>query len=145
VSRRRTGLSTTIKYLRRATSGAEGDGLGITVKYLRRTTGGAVDNGLGRPSTCAALRASAWAHRLRSCDAHRAPSRAAASAPRSSTSAAPLESAWAKRSITCDAQPENTQAAARGAAMLPQQEKINLADVQRRRVKFTGFICTVSR
>jgi hypothetical protein len=32
-----TGLSTTIKYVRRATSGAAGSGLGTTTKYLRST------------------------------------------------------------------------------------------------------------
>jgi hypothetical protein len=34
---------------------------------------------------------------------------------------------------------------ARGAAMLPQQEKNNSADVQRGRVNITGFICTEAR
>jgi hypothetical protein len=42
-----SGLSTTIKYLRRTASGAAGNGLGTTVKYLRRTTSVAVGNGLG--------------------------------------------------------------------------------------------------
>jgi hypothetical protein len=36
----------TIKYLRRTTSAAAGNGLGTTVKYPRRTTGGAAGNGL---------------------------------------------------------------------------------------------------
>jgi hypothetical protein len=39
------GLGTTTKYLRRATSGAAGNGLG-TIKYLRRTTSAAANNGL---------------------------------------------------------------------------------------------------
>jgi hypothetical protein len=42
-----TGLSTTIKYLRRTASGAAGNGLGTTIKYLRRTRDGAAGNGLG--------------------------------------------------------------------------------------------------
>jgi hypothetical protein len=37
-------LGTAIKYLR----GAAGIGLGTTIKYLRRTTSGAADNGLSR-------------------------------------------------------------------------------------------------
>jgi hypothetical protein len=60
----RTGL--TIKYLRRSTScaagngvftttkylrGAAGNGLGPTTKYLRRTTSAAVGNGLGLGTT----------------------------------------------------------------------------------------------
>jgi hypothetical protein len=73
---RRSGLVTTIKYLRRTTSAAAGNGLGTTIKYLRRTTSAAAGNGLGttikyprrtasgaagygwapRPSTCAAPR-----------------------------------------------------------------------------------------
>jgi hypothetical protein len=55
-------LATTIKYLRRSTSGATGSGLGntikylrgalgiglaTTIKYLRRSTSGAAGNGLG--------------------------------------------------------------------------------------------------
>jgi hypothetical protein len=42
-----TGLSTTIKYLRRAASGAAGTGLSTTIKYLRRTRNGTAGNGLG--------------------------------------------------------------------------------------------------
>jgi hypothetical protein len=41
-------LGTTIKYLRRRTSGAAGSGLGIMIKYLRRTTCGTAGNGLSR-------------------------------------------------------------------------------------------------
>jgi hypothetical protein len=41
------GLGTTIKHLRRTTSGTAGNGLGATVKYLRRTTSAAAGNGLG--------------------------------------------------------------------------------------------------
>jgi hypothetical protein len=56
------GLGTTMKYLRRSTSGAAGNGLlktikylrgatdigmGTTIKYLRRTTSAAANNGLG--------------------------------------------------------------------------------------------------
>jgi hypothetical protein len=40
------GMSTTIKHLRRTTSGAAGNGLGVTMKYLRRTTSAAANNGL---------------------------------------------------------------------------------------------------
>jgi hypothetical protein len=42
-----TGLSTTIKYVRRTASCAAGNGLGTTAKYLRRTRNGAVGYGLG--------------------------------------------------------------------------------------------------
>jgi hypothetical protein len=38
---------TTIKDLRRTTSGAAGNGLGTTIKYLRRTTSGSAGYGLG--------------------------------------------------------------------------------------------------
>jgi hypothetical protein len=38
---RRSGLVTTIKYLRRTTGAAAGNGLGTTIKYLRRTTSAA--------------------------------------------------------------------------------------------------------
>ena len=38
-----TGLSTTMKYVRRTASGAAGNGLGTPIKYLR----GAASNGLG--------------------------------------------------------------------------------------------------
>jgi hypothetical protein len=41
-----TCLSTTIKYARRTTNGAAGNGLGITMNYLRRTRIGAANNGL---------------------------------------------------------------------------------------------------
>jgi hypothetical protein len=40
-------LGTTIKNLRKTTSGAAGIGLGATIKYPRRTTGAAAGNGLG--------------------------------------------------------------------------------------------------
>jgi hypothetical protein len=39
----------------------------------------------------------------------------------------------------------DAQAVARGAAALSQQEKNSSADVQRNRVKITGFICAVVR
>jgi hypothetical protein len=42
-----TGLSTTIKYLRRTASGAAENGLGTTIKYLPSTRNGAAGNGLG--------------------------------------------------------------------------------------------------
>jgi hypothetical protein len=45
--RRGNDLGTTIKYLRKTTSGAAGIGLGTAVKYPRRTTGAAAGNGLG--------------------------------------------------------------------------------------------------
>jgi hypothetical protein len=41
-----TGLSNTIKYVRRAASGAAGNGLGTTAKYLRRTRNDAAGNRL---------------------------------------------------------------------------------------------------
>jgi hypothetical protein len=37
------GLGTTIKHLRRTTSGIAGNGLGATMKYLRRTTSAAAN------------------------------------------------------------------------------------------------------
>jgi hypothetical protein len=40
------GLGTTIKYLRRKTSGAAGNGLGTMIKYLRRRASAAANNGL---------------------------------------------------------------------------------------------------
>jgi hypothetical protein len=40
------GMGTTIKHLRRTTSGAAGNGLGATMKYLRRTTSAAANNGM---------------------------------------------------------------------------------------------------
>ena len=45
--RRGNDLGTTIKYLRKTTSGAAGIGLGTTMKYPRRTTGAAAGSGLG--------------------------------------------------------------------------------------------------
>ena len=45
--RRGSDLNTTIKYLRKTTSGAAGIGLGTTIKYPRRKTGAAAGNGLG--------------------------------------------------------------------------------------------------
>jgi hypothetical protein len=42
-----TGLSITIKYLRRTSSGAAGNGLGTTMKYLQRKRNGATGSGLG--------------------------------------------------------------------------------------------------
>jgi hypothetical protein len=47
-AQRRNGQSTTIKYLRRKTSGAARKGLGTLIKYLRRATSGAAGNGLSR-------------------------------------------------------------------------------------------------
>jgi len=38
-------MDTTIKHLRRTTSGAAGNGLGATIKYLRRTMSAAANNG----------------------------------------------------------------------------------------------------
>jgi hypothetical protein len=40
------GMGTTIKHLRRTTSGAAVNGLGATMKYLRDTTSAAVNNGM---------------------------------------------------------------------------------------------------
>jgi hypothetical protein len=42
-----SGLGTTATYLRRPISGAAGSDLGVTAKHLRRTTSGAAGNGLG--------------------------------------------------------------------------------------------------
>ena len=42
-----TGLSTTIKYVRRTASGAAGNGLSTMINYLGRTRNGAAGNGLG--------------------------------------------------------------------------------------------------
>jgi hypothetical protein len=39
-------MGTTIKHLRRTTSGAARNGLGATMKYLRRTTSAAATNGM---------------------------------------------------------------------------------------------------
>jgi hypothetical protein len=47
-----TGLSTTIKYVRRAASGTPGNGLGTTAKFLRSTTNGDAGNGLGTTVEC---------------------------------------------------------------------------------------------
>jgi hypothetical protein len=44
-------MGTTIKHLRRTTSGAAGNGLGATMKYLRRTTSAAANNGLNTTIT----------------------------------------------------------------------------------------------
>jgi hypothetical protein len=41
-----TGLGTTIKHLRRTTSGAAVSSLGTMIKYLRRTTSADANNGL---------------------------------------------------------------------------------------------------
>jgi hypothetical protein len=40
------GMGTTIKHLRRTTSGAARNGLGATMKYLLRITSAAANNGL---------------------------------------------------------------------------------------------------
>jgi hypothetical protein len=45
------GLGTTIKHLRRTTSGAAENGLGATTKYMRRTTSAAANNGLSNTNT----------------------------------------------------------------------------------------------
>jgi hypothetical protein len=45
------GMGTTIKHLRRTTSGAAGNGLGATIKHLRRTTSAAANNGLSTTIT----------------------------------------------------------------------------------------------
>jgi hypothetical protein len=82
--RRGNDLGTTIKYLRKTTSGAAGIGLGTTVKYPRRTTGAAAGNGLG--STLNYLRGAVRAKRSSTFDPQRAPPRTTAWAPRSSTS-----------------------------------------------------------
>jgi hypothetical protein len=50
--RRRPRHGATIKKLRRAASGAAGNGLGATIKYLRRTTSAAAGNGLGITAKC---------------------------------------------------------------------------------------------
>jgi hypothetical protein len=44
-------MGTTIKHLRRTTSGAAGNGLDATMKYLRRTTSAAANNGLSTTIT----------------------------------------------------------------------------------------------
>jgi hypothetical protein len=45
------GLGTTIKHLRRTTSGTAGNGLDAAMKYLRRTTSAAANNGLSTTIT----------------------------------------------------------------------------------------------
>jgi hypothetical protein len=40
------GMGTTIKHLRRTTSGVAGNGLGARMKYLRRKTSAAANNGM---------------------------------------------------------------------------------------------------
>jgi hypothetical protein len=45
------GLGTTIKHLRRTTSGTGGNGLSATMKYLRRTTSAAANNELSTTIT----------------------------------------------------------------------------------------------
>jgi hypothetical protein len=44
------GMGTTIKHLRRTTSGAAGNGLGAMMKYMRRTTSAAANNGMSTPT-----------------------------------------------------------------------------------------------
>jgi hypothetical protein len=82
--RRGSNLGTTIKYLRKTTSGAAGIGLGTTIKYPRRTTGAAAGSGLG--TTLSYLRGAApgngRAKRRSTFDAQRA---------------APRTTAWASR------------------------------------------------
>jgi hypothetical protein len=81
--RRGNDLGTTIKYLKKKTSGAAGIGLGATIKYSRRTTGAAAGDGLG--ITLNYLRIAAGngrAQRKSTFDAQRAPPRATAWAPR---------------------------------------------------------------
>jgi hypothetical protein len=76
-------LGTTIKYLRKTTSGTTGIGLGTTAKYLLRTTGAAAGSGLG--TTLNNMRGAAGngrAQRLSTFDAQRAPPRTTAWAPR---------------------------------------------------------------
>jgi hypothetical protein len=45
------GMGTTIKRLRRTTSGAAGNGQGATMKYLRRTTSAAENNSMSTTIT----------------------------------------------------------------------------------------------
>jgi hypothetical protein len=80
---RGNGLGTTIKYLRKTTSGAAGIGLGTTIKYPRCTTGAAAGSGL--ETTLNYLRGATGngrAQRSSTFDAQRAPPRATAWAPR---------------------------------------------------------------
>jgi len=76
-------LGTTIKYLRKTTSGAAGIGLGTTIKYPRCTTGAAAGSGL--ETTLNYLRGATGngrTQRSSTFDAQRAPPRATAWAPR---------------------------------------------------------------
>ena len=76
-------LGTTIKYLRKTTSGAAGIGLCTTIKYPRRTTSAAAGNGLG--TTLNYLRGAAGSGRTQRpsiFDAQPAPPRATAWEPR---------------------------------------------------------------
>jgi hypothetical protein len=75
-------LGTTIKFLRKTTSGAAGIGLGTTIKYPRRKTSAAAGNGLG--TTLNYLRGAAGngrAQQSSAFDAQRASPRATALAP----------------------------------------------------------------
>jgi hypothetical protein len=85
------GLGTTMKYLRRTTSGAAGNGLDTTIKYLRFTTSGAAGSRLGTTTqyprgaagnglgttiknlrrTTSSAAATAWAPRSSTSDAQR--------------------------------------------------------------------------
>jgi hypothetical protein len=60
------GMGTTIKHLRRSTSGAVENGLGATMKYLRRTTSAAANNGLSStvipPCTAASFEVNSEPH-----------------------------------------------------------------------------------
>jgi hypothetical protein len=59
-------IGTTIKHLRRITSGAAGNGLGATMKYLRRTTSAAANNCLSTtiipPSSAASFEVNSEPH-----------------------------------------------------------------------------------
>jgi hypothetical protein len=59
-------FTTPIKHLRRATSGAAGNGLDATMKYLRRTTSAATNNGLSTmiipPSSAASFEVNSEPH-----------------------------------------------------------------------------------
>jgi hypothetical protein len=80
---RSNDLGTTIKYLRKTTTGDAGNGLGATAKYPRRTMGAAAGNGLGlRPSYLRGAVGNGRVQRCSTFDAQRAPPRAAAWAPR---------------------------------------------------------------
>jgi hypothetical protein len=72
-------LGTTVKYLRQTTSGAAGIGLGTTIKYLRCTTCAATGNGLGTAlNYLRGATGNGRAQRSSTCNAQRAPPRAAA-------------------------------------------------------------------